>query len=141
MERIGSQWRFVFPTHAGPWSSVLLGPSNLKNGDKVLGHEDTHFEVRDVFVVSESKVRAALASQVAPGAAGVAVRYLRKPEADRRISRGDDFAGDAWLDTQTGETVYTVVGFDRNEQPTMIVESGQAVSTAGVALPDGSQHG
>lgn len=64
--------------------------------------------------------------------AGEAVRYVRKPEADRRISRGDDFAGDAWLDTQTGETVYTVVGFDRNQQPTMIVRDGRAVSTAGV---------
>lgn len=67
--------------------------------------------------------------------AGGAVRYVRKPEADRRISRGDDFAGDAWLDMHTGETVYTVVGFDRNQQPTMVVQDGRAVSTAGVALP------
>jgi hypothetical protein len=54
-------------------------------------------------------------------------RYSRMPAADKRIARGDDFAGDAWLDTATGDTVYTVVGFDRNAVPTMAVENGSAV--------------
>ena len=39
-------------------------------------------------------------------------RYKRKPEHDKRIRRGDDFAGDAWLDTETGNIVYGVVGYD-----------------------------
>jgi hypothetical protein len=43
-----------------------------------------------------------------------ALRYLRQPDQDRRFARGDDFAGDAWLDTETGAIVYTVVGYDRN---------------------------
>lgn len=41
-------------------------------------------------------------------------RYVRAPEHDRRISRGDDFAGGAWLDTVTGEIVYGAVGYDKN---------------------------
>jgi hypothetical protein len=50
-------------------------------------------------------------------------RYKRKPELDKRISRGDDFAGDAWEDTaiiydganlQPGEIIYVVVGHDPN---------------------------
>lgn len=43
------------------------------------------------------------------------MRYERKPEHDRRIKRWDDFAGDAWLDTATGEIVYGAVGHDRNQ--------------------------
>jgi hypothetical protein len=70
---------------------------------------------------------------------GAGARYVRKPEADKRVSRGDDFAGDAWIDATTGETVYTVVGFDRNQRPTMIVQDGRAVP-AGVDLPDGAQR-
>lgn len=42
------------------------------------------------------------------------LRYIRQPDHDRRIARGDDFAGDAWLDTETGAIVYSVVGYDRN---------------------------
>lgn len=42
------------------------------------------------------------------------MRYERKPEHDRRIGRGDDFSGDAWIDSKTGEIVYGAVGRDRN---------------------------
>ena len=42
------------------------------------------------------------------------MRYARQPQNDRRFARGDDFAGDAWQDTQTGEVTYTVVGHDPN---------------------------
>jgi len=41
-------------------------------------------------------------------------RFERRPDQDRRIRRGDDFAGDAWLDRKTGRIVYSVVGHDRN---------------------------
>lgn len=41
-------------------------------------------------------------------------RFIRKSEKDRRFTRGDDFAGDAWLDLATGNIVYTAVGVDRN---------------------------
>lgn len=41
-------------------------------------------------------------------------RYERRPEYDRRIRRGDDFAGDAWLDQETGKIVWGAVGVDRN---------------------------
>lgn len=58
-------------------------------------------------------------------------RYIRRPEPGplrstaRRIRRGDDFAGDAWLDTTrtiigdgwcAQTIVYTVVGFDPNHK-------------------------
>lgn len=43
-----------------------------------------------------------------------AARYERMPQHDRRIARGDDFAGDAWRDTWTGEIVYGAVDVDRN---------------------------
>lgn len=41
-------------------------------------------------------------------------RFVRIPEQDRRIGRGNDFAGDAWLDRHTGQIVYGAVGVDRN---------------------------
>ena len=41
-------------------------------------------------------------------------RYERQPDHDRRIGRGDDFAGDAWRDRQNGEITYVAVGHDPN---------------------------
>lgn len=41
-------------------------------------------------------------------------RYIREPDNDRRIGRGDDFAGDAWRDRQTGEIKYVAVGHNPN---------------------------
>lgn len=49
LELIGWQWRFVFPTHAGAWTGVSELPKTIKNGTPVFGHDDCHFEVRDVF--------------------------------------------------------------------------------------------
>lgn len=43
-------------------------------------------------------------------------RYIRQAQHDRRIARGDDWAGDAWLDTRTGQIVYMVVGHDPNRE-------------------------
>jgi hypothetical protein len=43
-----------------------------------------------------------------------AKRFVRVPAFDRRIARGDDFAGDAWLDKASGQVVYSAVGRDRN---------------------------
>lgn len=37
-------------------------------------------------------------------------RYTRAPWLDKRIRRGDDFAGDAWTDDQDGSVRYTAVG-------------------------------
>jgi len=54
------------------------------------------------------------------------MRYERKPEHDRRIARGDDFAGDAWLDTTTGEIVYGAAGYDRNKLETNEKERAMA---------------
>ena len=34
--------------------------------------------------------------------------WKRKPELDKRIKRGDDFAGDAWVN-DAGDVRYTVV--------------------------------
>ena len=48
------------------------------------------------------------------GTGRVEVRFIREPAGDRRIARGDDFAGDAWIDNESGELVYGAVGFDRN---------------------------
>lgn len=41
-------------------------------------------------------------------------RFLRAPEHDRRFARGDDFAGDGWVDLATGQVVHGAVGRDRN---------------------------
>lgn len=50
-------------------------------------------------------------------------RYIRRPEHDRRIGHGDDFAGDAWEDTTrtidggswgAQTIVYTAVNYDPN---------------------------
>lgn len=38
------------------------------------------------------------------------VGWVRDPSRDRRIGRGDDWAGDAWRWGNTGEVSYTVVG-------------------------------
>lgn len=43
------------------------------------------------------------------------LRYIHMPEKDCRISRGDDFAGDAWLDRSTGDIVYSAVGCEGKE--------------------------
>lgn len=43
-----------------------------------------------------------------------AQRFARAPEHDRRMARGDDFAGDAWIDKKTFDVVYGAVGHDRN---------------------------
>lgn len=43
-------------------------------------------------------------------------RYIRKSEQDVRICRGDDYAGNAWLDTLTGLIVWVAVGYDPNEE-------------------------
>ncbi len=37
-------------------------------------------------------------------------RFTRAPEHDRRIGRGDDFAGDAWRDNRTQRITYAAVG-------------------------------
>lgn len=37
-------------------------------------------------------------------------QWQRIPERDKRIGRGDDFAGDAWIDPASGCVQYTVVG-------------------------------
>jgi|GEM_PF-7108006 len=42
------------------------------------------------------------------------MRYVRAPEEDRRFARGDDFAGNAWRDTITGEIRHVAVGHDPN---------------------------
>src|ERR1700730_3428030 len=44
------------------------------------------------------------------------MRYIRKPEHDKRIARGDDYAGDAWLDTWTDRLRWGVVGHNMNLQ-------------------------
>lgn len=42
--------------------------------------------------------------------------WIREPAADRRIRRGDDFAGDAWRHIRTGELRYTAVGHELEEE-------------------------
>lgn len=38
--------------------------------------------------------------------------YERAPEHDRRIRRGDDWAGDAWRHIKTGLYQFTAVGYE-----------------------------
>ena len=45
---------------------------------------------------------------------GETLRFVRAPDCDKRRSKGDDFAGDAWLDQATRQIVYGAVGHDRN---------------------------
>lgn len=51
-------------------------------------------------------------------------RYIRQEQHDKRIARGDDFAGDAWLDKETDEVVYGVVGHDMNGKSAILSDSG-----------------
>jgi hypothetical protein len=51
------------------------------------------------------------------------MRYIRACEHDRRFARGDDFAGDAWLDTETGKIVWMVVGYDPNKRALSCAEA------------------
>lgn len=48
------------------------------------------------------------------GAARLGVLYTRAPEHDKRIARGDDFAGDAWRDREAGVILWVAVGHDPN---------------------------
>jgi hypothetical protein len=41
-------------------------------------------------------------------------RYIRRPEHDKRFKRGDDYAADAWLDTESGEIREVVVNHNPN---------------------------
>lgn len=50
------------------------------------------------------------------------MKYTRAPEHDRRIKRGDDFAGDAWLNNETGQIEYGAVGYDRNRLDADVAE-------------------
>lgn len=43
------------------------------------------------------------------------MRFTREPSQDRRIARGDDFAGDAWKDQKYGEITHVVVGHNPNQ--------------------------
>lgn len=45
---------------------------------------------------------------------GETKRFVRIPGCDKRNSRGDDFAGDAWFSQETGRIVYAAVGHDMN---------------------------
>lgn len=40
--------------------------------------------------------------------------YIRAPEHDRRIGRGDDYAADGWRHTDTGQVIRVVVGYNPN---------------------------
>jgi hypothetical protein len=51
-------------------------------------------------------------------------RYIRQEQHDKRIARGDDFAGDAWLDKESNEIVYGVVGHDMNGNSALLSDSG-----------------
>jgi hypothetical protein len=44
------------------------------------------------------------------------MRYIRTPKYDKRIAHGDDYAGDAWIDTVTGTIHWAVVGTDMNRR-------------------------
>lgn len=58
-------------------------------------------------------------------------RFIRAPQHDRRIGRGDDFAGDAWLDQRTGEIEYGAVGVDRNANRPSLAREIAAIVTIG----------
>lgn len=44
------------------------------------------------------------------------MQYVRDTSQDKRIARGDDFAGDGWKDQKTGEVIHTVVGINPNKK-------------------------
>lgn len=47
-------------------------------------------------------------------AASLGVLYTRAPEHDKRIARGDDFAGDAWRNRETATIRWVAVGHNPN---------------------------
>jgi hypothetical protein len=38
------------------------------------------------------------------------IGYIRAPQHDKRFARGDDYAGDAWRNAETGEIKMVAVG-------------------------------
>ncbi len=61
--------------------------------------------------------------------------WRRKPKLDKRIARGDDFAGDAWVNILTGTVRYVAVGVTLNEQTSTVDPNYGARSGAGCSLP------
>lgn len=41
---------------------------------------------------------------------GKTVAWMRDPRKDKRFAWGDDYAGDAWVNVNTGEVHYVAVG-------------------------------
>lgn len=54
------------------------------------------------------------------------MRYVRAPEHDKRIRRGDDWAGDAWIHIDTGKLTWCVVG--HTPCPSEVAQPGSASS-------------
>lgn len=42
------------------------------------------------------------------------LQYIRKPEYDKRIERGDGYSSDAYLDTGSGKLKWVATGYDPN---------------------------
>ena len=59
----------------------------------------------------------------APSTSANVPRWSRAPEHERRIGRGDDFAGDAWRHARTGHLRWVAVGRD----PNAAAEDGSAL--------------
>jgi hypothetical protein len=56
-------------------------------------------------------------------------RYTREPDRDKRLNRGDDFAGDAWRDNETGKIKYVAVNRDPNDAPQRLPAADRGYGT------------
>jgi hypothetical protein len=53
-------------------------------------------------------------------------RYIRKPDSNQRIRRGDELIkNDAWMDTLLGGLIWMPVGIDPNKQEPGIMNDRQ----------------
>jgi hypothetical protein len=69
-------------------------------------------------------------------AAAAAATWTRDPSRDRRIGRGDDWAGDAWRCGETGAVQFTVVGGGPPpEPPAPLEETGHVAAARSLPCP------
>lgn len=52
------------------------------------------------------------------------MKWVRRPEHDKRIAWDDDYAGDCWHHPETGLLRWVAVGVDLNEREPLTVRQG-----------------
>ena len=76
----------------------MCGDCQTSGGNPLVGLQCASEAARDALDENrEHLIPPEPARSTAPLSETGAIRYERRPELDKRIARGDDFAGDAWV--------------------------------------------